>query len=338
MPESKTRNDDSGRTPGWFLGTGAFLLSIFFVLFVSELGRSGWVADSTPRNLQDFLIYYNFVLTPLLVVVAGSLGAYSQLTRNFASRIGSIKRSQALRQSEGRQEPALLYLVVGGLFGFLGGLVIPSALLLRGVDLTLFNPAALALLSALAGFFGVNSYSSLIDRIADELSNVRLEINSDRVTEAVQKALELPPLVNFDGYLACIIRTNLGTAMDGERAYLPPFETYLFADLTLTQSKPETSARTTRILVNQGIDPTNASAEAIFSVEVASPDIETQEAGELVVSRGTAHTTIPLEVSSDAAADSQEIVLTFYVSQSGRHIASMKLPITRTVPHSAESK
>ena len=135
MPNPSFPKEDPTPTPEWFLGTGAFLLIIFFILFISELGRVGLATESVATNLQQFLKYYNFVLTPLLVVVAGSLGAYSQLTRNFVTRIVAVGRTSGSRSTVERREPALLYLVVGALFGFLGGLVIPSALLMRDVDL-----------------------------------------------------------------------------------------------------------------------------------------------------------------------------------------------------------
>jgi hypothetical protein len=193
------------RTPIWFLGTGALLLTIFFILFVSEFNLTLGAGNTSPSELQETLREYHFLLTPLLVVVAGSLGAYSYLARDFVTRIVTRGRGLGAQSSEEKSEPALLYLIVGGLFGFLGGLVIPSALLVRGADLTVFNPASLAVLSALAGFAIVNSYSPFIARMADELR----EINTGQVAEAVQKALEPPPLVNFDGYLACIILEHL---------------------------------------------------------------------------------------------------------------------------------
>jgi hypothetical protein len=147
-----------------------------------------------------------------------------------------------------------------------------------------------------------------------------LEIVAHGVQE-MRETLIPPPLINYDGYLTCDIRTSIKSLMKGPRAVVSSSETDLFAAVQLVPN-PLAGGASVHVLINQGREGDNIA----FDIEPIGDDIGAAP----ITIRATPGSrsplvNIPLSMSPDAGGEDS---LTLYVSQSGRHVAALKIPVT----------
>ncbi len=152
----------------------------------------------------------------------------------------------------------------------------------------------------------------------------------DSVVDGVREATAPPPLVNYDGYLMCNISVDGKPCMIGEEAYVDATDQNLIAEIKIVPQKPSMGAWS-RLVVNQGVELPRGPAEAIFDVEANADDIQVPiDIVRLRAAPGgsSSQERIPLQISEDANTIS-EITLKLFVSQAGRHINVLKIPIKR---------
>jgi hypothetical protein len=150
----------------------------------------------------------------------------------------------------------------------------------------------------------------------------------DSVVAGFREATAPAPLVNYEGYLTCNITVDGKGCMVGDGAQIDERTFDLIAQVELMSGIPSNRAWS-KLVVNQGIDSPSL---AVFEVEASSDDMLIPH--ELVrlkaVSGGSSsQKQIALQVSPDAPKG--QIILKLFVSQAGRHISVMRVPIYRGV-------
>jgi hypothetical protein len=259
-----------------FILAGLFLVIAILVLFpivlIPPLDSNGLESGTVQINVFGFVTNWIAWLA-VLSVVSGMIGAYIEIARNI------FEADVSTRNAVGRVARAgslFLDLLVGGLSGFLGGLLLPTALLRTGNNLHAFNPAALAILSSTIGFTARQMLASVIDRIEQALASTRPEPLAPEVVEAsFRRVLTAPPLVAYKGHLTCVVNADGKSCMDGEVAHLNSASNEYQLEVRL-EPTPRPSSASIEVAVDgsETSDNIDLPNEAPFTIEVSADGLD----------------------------------------------------------------
>jgi len=299
-----------GRTAHYVIGIGLAALFIFGTMLLP-----GAAALLPGMNFDFPKPDPSLSIMPYLALVGGSLGAWVHLNSDILLAIGAGHRTDG----EPKVPLPLLRYVTGAFAGFIAGFLVPKAVLSQGNDIIVFNPFLLAASSLAAGYLFSRNSPMIVERFAESLTG---PTGASAIEQGVRRALAPQTLLNYRGFLNCILRSSdLTSRMARQAGQLVPNETKYVLDVFFDPRAPD-DALAVPIQIVDGAD-----ADATpFEIEIIALGFEPRRR-RLEVSAPRAGSSPTAKCNYELAETVDPRSFRFTVTQAGRVIQFATLSV-----------